>query len=142
MKMINNLLFIFMSLLICGGCVNGSVGMDDIASGFVAAATGLAAHELAPDSWTDPEKAGLAAATAATSFIIGKSIAGSAKKNQEKAFQDGFKGGMAYGARRQFEIVQAMQKSNASSNRVTYALPVPIQGSKKVSYNVYLEVSE
>jgi len=142
MKMINNLLFIFMSLLICGGCVNGSVGMDDIASGFVAAATGLAAHELAPDSWTDPEKAGLAAATAATSFIIGKSIASSAKKNQEKAFQDGFKGGMAHGARRQFEIVQAMQKNNNTSNRVTYALPVPIQGINKVPHNVYLEVSE
>jgi len=142
MKTINKFLFIFMSLLICGGCVNGSAGMDDVASGFAAAVTGLAAHELAPDNWTDPEKAGLAAATAATSFIIGKSIAGSAKKNQEKAFQDGFKGGMAYGARRQFEIVQAMQKSNSSSNRVTYALPVPIQGANKVPYNVYLEVSE
>jgi len=142
MKMINNFLFIFMSLFICGGCASGNINMDDIASGFAAAATGLAAHELAPDSWTDPEKAGLAAAAAATSFIIGKSIAGSAKKNQEKAFQDGFKGGMAHGARRQFEIVQAMQKNNNTSNRVTYALPVPIQGSKKVPYNVYLEVSE
>ena len=142
MKMINNFLFIFMSLFICGGCASGNINMDDIASGFVAAATGLAAHELAPDSWTDPEKAGLAAATAATSFIIGKSIAGSAKKNQEKAFQDGFKGGMAHGARRQFEIVQAMQKNNNTSNRVTYALPVPIQGINKVPHNVYLEVSE
>jgi len=142
MKKINSFLFIFMSLFICGGCASGNINMDDIASGFAAAATGLAAHELAPDSWTDPEKAGLAAATAATSFIIGKSIAGTAKKNQEKAFQDGFKGGMAYGARRQFEIVQAMQKTKTSSNRVTYALPVPIQGSKKVPYNVYLEVSE
>jgi len=139
----NRILFVFVSLVICGGCVNGSVGMDDIASSFAAAATGLAAHELAPDSWTDPEKAGLAAATAATSFIIGKSIAGSAKKNQEKAFQDGFKGGMAYGARRQFEIVQAMQKSSVSSNRITYAIPVPtMQGARKVPYNVYLEVSE
>jgi hypothetical protein len=138
----NRILFIFISLAICGGCVNGSVGMDDIASGFAAAATGLAAHELAPDSWTDPEKAGLAAATAATSFIIGKSLAGRAKKNQEKAFQDGFKGGMAYGARRQFEIVQAMQKTNNSSNKVTYAIPVPTQGARKVPYNVYLEVSE
>jgi len=142
MKMINNFLFIFMSLFICGGCASGNINMDDIASGFAAAATGLAAHELAPDSWTDPEKAGLAAAAAATSFIIGKSIAGSAKKNQEKAFQDGFKGGMAHGARRQFEIVQAMQKNNNTSNRVTYALPVPIQGINKVPHNVYLEVSE
>ena len=138
----NRILFIFMSLLICGGCASGNINMDDIASGFAAAATGLAAHELAPDSWTDPEKAGLAAAAAATSFIIGKSIAGSAKKNQEKAFQDGFKGGMAHGARRQFEIVQAMQKNNNTSNRVTYALPVPIQGINKVPHNVYLEVSE
>ena len=142
MKMINKFLFVFMSLIICGGCVTGSVGMDDVASGIAAAVTGLAAHELAPDNWTDPEKAGLAAATAATSFIIGKSIAGNAKKNQEKAFQDGFKGGMAYGARRQFEIVQAMQKTNNSSNRVTYALPVPMQGVNKVPHNVYLEVSE
>ncbi len=138
----NRILFVFISLVICGGRVTGSVGMDDVASGIMAAVTGLAAHELAPDSWTDPEKAGLAAATAATSFIIGKSIAGSAKKNQEKAFQDGFKDGMAYGARRQFEIVQAMQKTNDSSNRVTYALPVPIQGARKVPYKVYLEVSE
>ncbi len=139
----NRILFIFMSLVICGGCVNGSVGMDDVASGVVAAVTGLAAHELAPDNWTDPEKAGLAAATAATSFIIGKSIAGGAKKDQEKAFQDGFKGGMAYGARRQFEIVQAMQKSNNSSNKITYAIPAPVTaGMNKVPYDVYLEVAE
>ncbi|MCK4983286.1 MAG: hypothetical protein KAS17_10205 [Victivallaceae bacterium] len=125
----NNELAIFLGMF---GAITGLNG---------SAVTGLAAHELAPDNWTDPEKAGLAAATAATSFIIGKSIAGSAKKNQEKAFQNGFKDGMAYGARLQFEIVQAMQKTNNSS-RVTYALPVPIQGSKKVPYNVYLEVSE
>jgi hypothetical protein len=68
---------------------------------------------------------------------------GSARKDQEKAFQDGFKKGMAYGARRQFEIVQSMQKSNASSNRVTYAIPAPsIPRINKVPYNVYLEVSE
>jgi hypothetical protein len=139
----NKILFVFMSLVICGGCVNGSVGMDDVASGVMAAVTGLAAHELAPDNWTDPEKAGLAAATAATSFIIGKSIMGKAKKDQEKAFQSGFKGGMAYGARRQFEIIQAIQKTNNSANRITYAIPAPImQGARKVPYNVYLEVSE
>ena len=132
-----------MSLLICGGCASGNINMDDIASGFAAAATGLAAHELAPDSWTDPEKAGLAAATAATSFIIGKSIAGRAKQNQEKAFQDGFKGGMAYGARRQFEIVQAMQRDDRYSNRNIYAIPAPVSsGINKVPYNVYLEVTE
>lgn len=139
----NRILFVFVSLAICGGCVNGSVGMDDVASGVAAAVTGLAAHELAPDNWTNPEKAGLAAATAATSFIVGKSIAGKVKKDQEQAFQDGFKRGMSYGARRQFEIVQAMQKSNASANRVTYALPVStMQGANKVPYNVYLEVTE
>lgn len=139
----NRILFVFVSLVICGGCVNGSVGMDDITAGVAAAVTGLAAHELAPDNWTDPEKAGLAAATAATSFIIGKSIMGKAKKDQEQAFQDGFKGGMAYGARRQFEIIQAIQKTNNSANRITYAIPAPImQGARKVPYNVYLEVSE
>ena len=142
MKMINKLLFLPVVLFICGGCATGSVGMDDVASGFAAAVTGLAAHELAPENWTDPEKAGLAAATAATSFIIGKSIAGAARKNQEKAFKDGFKKGMAYGARRQFEIVHAMQRTEKSSNRVTYALPVPIQGANKVPHNIYLEVSE
>jgi hypothetical protein len=139
----NRIVFIFMSLVICGGCVNGSVEMDDVASGVVAAVTGLAAHELAPDNWTDPEKAGLAAATAATSFIIGKSIAGGAKKNQEKAFQEGFKGGMAYGARRQFEIVQAMQRDDRYSSRNVYAIPAPVTaGINKVPYNVYLEVTE
>ncbi len=139
----NRILFVFVSLAICGGCINGSVGMDDVTSGIMAAVTGLAAHELAPDNWTDPEKAGLAAATAATSFIIGKSIMGKAKKDQEKAFQSGFKGGMAYGARRQFEIIQAIQKTNNSANRITYAIPAPImQGARKVPYNVYLEVSE
>lgn len=139
----NRILFVFVSLVICGGCINGSVGMDDVTSGVVAAVTGLAAHELAPDNWTDPEKAGLAAATAATSFIIGKSIMGKAKKDQEKAFQSGFKGGMAYGVRRQFEIIQAIQKTNNSANRITYAIPAPImQGARKVPYNVYLEVSE
>jgi len=138
----NRILFVFTALLICGGCVNGTVGTDDIASGVVAAITGLAANELAPDDWTNSEKAGLAAATAATSFIIGKSIAGKAKKDQREAYQDGFKGGMAHGARRQFEIVQAMQKSNSSANRITYAIPAPISGARKVPYNVYLEVSE
>jgi hypothetical protein len=139
----NRILLTFVALLICGGCVNGTVGTDDVASGVVAAVTGLAAHELAPDNWTDPEKAGLAAATAATSFIIGKSIAGSVKQGQEKAFQDGFKKGMAYGARRQFEIVQSMQKSNSSANRTTYTIPAPsIPGINKVPYNVYLEVTE
>jgi hypothetical protein len=119
----NRILLTFVALLLCGGCVSGSVGMDDVSSGIVAAVTGLAAHELAPDDWTDPERAGLAAATAATSFIIGKSILGSARQGQKQAFQDGFKKGMAYGTRRQFEIVQSMQKSTASSNRVTYAIP-------------------
>ena len=138
----NRILFVFTALLICGGCVNGTVGTDDIASGVVAAITGLAANELAPDDWTNSEKAGLAAATATTSFIIGKSIAGKAKKDQREAYQDGFKGGMAHGARRQFEIVQVMQKSNSSANRITYAIPAPIGGAKKVPYNVYLEVSE
>jgi len=139
----NRILFIFVALVICGGCASGNINMDDAVSGVAAALTGLAAHELAPDSWTDPEKAGLAAATAATSFIIGKSIAGSAKKNQEQAFQDGFKGGMAYGARRQFEIVQAMQRDDRYSSRKTYAIPAPItKGMKNVPHNVYLEVAE
>jgi hypothetical protein len=139
----NRILLTFVALLLCGGCVSGSVGMDDVSSGIVAAVTGLAAHELAPDDWTDPERAGLAAATAATSFIIGKSILGSARKGQEQAFQDGFKKGMAYGARRQFEVVQSMQKSTASSNRVTYAIPAPaVPGINKEPHNVYLEVSE
>ena len=139
----NRILFIFVALVICGGCASGNINMDDAVSGVAAALTGLAAHELAPDSWTDPEKAGLAAATAATSFIIGKSIAGSAKKNQEQAFQDGFKGGMAYGARRQFEIVQAMQRDDRYSSRKTYAIPAPItKGMNKVPHDVYLEVAE
>ena len=139
----NRILLVSTVLLICGGCVSGSVGMDDVSSGVVAAVSGLAAHELAPDNWTDPEKAGLAAATAATSFIIGKSILGSARKGQEKAFKDGFKKGMAYGARRQFEIVQSMQKSTASANRVTYAISAPsVPGINKEPHNVYLEISE
>ncbi|MFA7184771.1 MAG: hypothetical protein WC082_07760 [Victivallales bacterium] len=139
----NRILLTFVALLLCGGCVSGAIGTDDIASGVVAAITGLAANELAPDDWTDSEKAGLAAASAATSFIIGKSILGSAREGQEKAFQDGFKKGMAYGARRQFEIIQSMQKSNVSSNQVTYAIPAPtVPGINQEPHNVYLEVSE
>jgi hypothetical protein len=50
---------------------------------------------------------------------------------------------MAYGARRQFEIIQSMQKSNASANRVTYAIPAPaVPGINKEPHNIYLEVSE
>ncbi len=139
----NKILFVFMPLLVCGGCVSGTVGFDDVATAVVSAVTGLAAHELAPDDWTGSEKAGLAAATAATTYVIGKSLAGRAKREQTKAHENGFKSGMAYGARRQFEIIQAMQRDDRYSSRNIYAIPAPvIPGMKKVPYNVYLEVTE
>ena len=132
-----------MILAFCGGCVSGTVGFDDVATAVTSAVTGLAAHELAPDDWTSSEKAALAAATAATTYVIGKSLSGKAKNDQQKAYENGFKSGMAYGARRQFEIIQAMQRDNGYSSRSVYAIPAPVtEGINKVPYNVYLEVAE
>jgi hypothetical protein len=137
------ILFLSTALVICGGCVSGSVDFDDVATAVTSAVTGLAAHELAPDDWTSSEKAALAAAAASTTYVIGKSLSGRAENKQREAHDAGFKAGMAYGARRQFEIIQAMQKSNFSSNRITYTIPAPVtEGINKVPYNVYLEVAE
>ena len=129
--------------LILGGCVSGNVEFDDVATAVTSAVAGLAAHELAPDDWTSSEKAALAAATAATSYVIGKSLSGKNKNDQRKAHEAGFKAGMAYGARRQFEIVQVLQRDNRYSTKNIYAIPAPItEGVNKVPYNVYLEVAE
>lgn len=137
------ILFLFIILTLCGGCVSGSVDFNDVATAVTSAVTGLAAHELAPDDWTGSEKAALAAATAATTYVIGKSLSGRAENKQREAHEDGFKAGMAYGARRQFEIIQALQRDDRYSSRSIYEIPAPVTaGIKQVPYKVYLEVAE
>ena len=129
-------------LLLTSGCTN-LLSMGEVATAGVAATSAYAAWEITPDSWTNSEKAATAAATGAGVYIAGKMLMAKADQDKVKAFQQGFASGKAYGARRQFEIVQALQKDEMQYSRNVYAIPAPVApGIKTEPYNVYLEVTE
>lgn len=128
------------------GCVGKYINTEDVVVPGAAAAAGVTAYYVADKSGSSSgEAAAWGGGTALATYIVGKIIAGKADAEKIQAFQDGFSSGRAYGARRQYEIIQDMQKSNSGSRPIkTYTIPATGQkpGVNQVPYNVYLEVVE
>ena len=120
------------------------MGMAPVLKAGAASASGFAAYALAPDKWTQTEKTALGFGVAGATWILGEIVDGKITADKLEAYDTGFASGRAYGARRQYEIIQQMQKSVGSRGRThTYALPAPtIPGVKQVEHDVYLELQE
>ena len=132
------------ALLLLVGCRSVNIGAAPVLKAGIASASGFAAYSLAPDKWSQSEKTALGFGTAAAAWILGEIVEGKINKDKLEAYDTGFATGRAYGARRQYEIIQQMQKSVGSRGRTrTYALPAPaIPGIKQVEHEVYLELQE
>ena len=130
--MIKIILMLFCLMLLCCACSNLNVGVAPVLKAGAAAATGYAAYEIAPDDWTQSEK------------TVGEIVEGKITKDKAEAYDAGFASGRAYGARRQYEIIQQMQKSAGARGRTkVYAIPTPsLPGVNQVEHDVYLEVQE
>lgn len=118
--------------------------MGSVIKPSVAALSGYAAWELAPDDWRNSEKAALAAGTAAAAWILGELVERKIDKDKVEAFEAGFSAGRAIGARRQYDIIKELQRTNTSGGRIrSIALPAPaIPGVNQVPHTVQLEVLE
>ena len=118
--------------------------MGSVIKPSVAALAGYAAWEIAPEDWRTSEKAALAAATAAGTWILGEVIERKIDKDKIEAFEAGFSAGRAIGARRQYDILKEIQRSNTSGGRVrSIELPAPaIPGINQMPHMVQLEVVE
>ena len=126
------------------GCSGVNLPMGSVIKPSVAALAGYAAWELAPDDWRNSEKAALAAGTAAASWILGELVDRKIDKDKLEAYEAGYSSGRAYGARRQYDIIQQLQRSNYPGGRVrSIELPAPaIPGVKQMPHMVSLEVLE
>jgi len=142
--MIRRLVLAIPPLLLLCGCTSMEIPLGSVLKAGSSAAVGYAAYELAPDDWTNSERAALAAGAAAATWIVGELVEGKISKDRAAAFDAGYSSGRAYGARRQYEIIQQLQKNNNAEGRVKLvALPAPgIPGVNQVPHNVYLEVAE
>ena len=131
-------------LLAVSGCSGVSLPMGSVLKPSVAALAGYAAWEVAPDKWTNSEKAALAAGTAAATWILGELVERKIDKDKIEAFEAGFSSGRAIGARRQYDILKEIQRSNTSGGRVrSIELPAPaIPGINQMPHMVQLEVVE
>ena len=142
--MIKIILMLFCLMLLCCACSNLNVGVSPVLKAGAAAATGYAAYEIAPNDWTQSEKTALGFAAAGATWILGEIVEGKITKDKAEAYDAGFASGRAYGARRQYEIIQQMQKSAGARGRTkVYAIPAPsLPGVNQVEHDVYLEVQE
>ncbi len=138
--------FFFLPLLatVCAGCNGVSLPLGAVLKPAASAAVGYGAYELAPKDWSNGEKAGLAAAAAAGTWIIGELVEGKIDRDKAEAYRQGFAIGRSYGARRQYEILQEIQKSNNDGGRIkTVQIPAPsLPGVNQVPHDVFLEVFE
>ena len=118
--------------------------MGSVLKPSVAALAGYAAWEVAPDKWTNSEKAALAAGTAAATWILGELVERKIDRDKIEAFEAGFSSGRALGARRQYDILKEIQRSSMSGGRVrSIELPAPaIPGVNQMPHMVQLEVLE
>lgn len=126
------------------GCSGVNLPMGAVLKPSVAALAGYAAWEIAPEKWRDSEKAALAAGTAAAAWILGELVDRKIDKDKMEAFEAGFSAGRAIGARRQYDILKELQRSNTAGGRVrSIELPAPaIPGIKQMPHMVQLEVLE
>ena len=131
-------------LLTVSGCSGVSLPMGSVLKPSVAALAGYAAWEVAPDKWTNSEKAALAAGTAAATWILGELVERKIDRDKIEAFEAGFSSGRALGARRQYDILKEIQRSSMSGGRVrSIEIPAPvIPGVSQMPHMVQLEVLE
>lgn len=134
--------------IILTGCQN-YLQMSDAASVGVAGLSSLAAYELAPEKWSNSEKAALTAGVGVASFVVSKLIAGKINEDVADAYIDGFNNGRAITARTQYEITQNLQKaqnyqkSKEYQHKKLYMLDAPVKSDANyVSSPIYLEVFE
>ena len=129
--------------LICG-CSGVNLPMGAVVKPSVAALAGYAAWEIAPEKWRDSEKAALAAGTAAATWILGEVLERKIDADKIAAFEAGFSAGRAIGARRQYDILKEIQRSNTPGGRIrSIELPAPaIPGVNQMPHMVQLEVYE
>ena len=137
-------MFFAVPLLLMCGCSGVNLPVGSVVKPSVAALAGYAAWELAPEKWRDSEKAALAAGTAAAAWILGDVLERKIDKDKMEAFEAGFSAGRAIGARRQYDILKELQRSNTAGGRVrSIELPAPaIPGIKQMPHMVQLEVLE
>ena len=137
-------MFFAVPLLLMCGCSGVNLPVGSVVKPSVAALAGYAAWELAPEKWRDSEKAALAAGTAAAAWILGEVLERKIDKDKLEAFEAGFSAGRAIGARRQYDILKEIQRSNMSGGRIrSIELPAPaIPGVNQMPHMVQLEVYE
>ena len=137
-------MFFAVPLLLMCGCSGVNLPVGSVVKPSVAALAGYAAWELAPEKWRDSEKAALAAGTAAAAWILGDVLERKIDKDKLEAFEAGFSAGRAIGARRQYDILKEIQRSNMSGGRIrSIELPAPaIPGVNQMPHMVQLEVYE
>ena len=89
-------------------------------------------------------KPSVAALAGYATWILGELVDRKIDKDKLEAYEAGYSSGRAYGARRQYDIIQQLQRSNYPGGRVrSIELPAPaIPGVNQMPHMVSLEVLE